>query len=81
MKKEEGVWRDYYTGSLVHEPPWLKDEPNALHCNGEESSNCAFQNNSWQDESCTANANVACACELKRRMLTLYLEESVQTLC
>ena len=53
---------DYYTGSLVHEPPWLKDEPN-----GEESSNCAFQSTSWQDESCTANANVACACELKKK--------------
>ena len=61
-EEEEGVWRDYYTGYEVPEPPWKIDQPN-----GGRVENCLLQisENSVKDTSC--NWHRVCACELSKK--------------
>ena len=60
-KREEGIWRDSYTGqSLNFTPPWVGNEPN-----GGKGENCAVVgvNCNWGDMPCTKSAGYNCLCE------------------
>ena len=65
---EEGVWRDYYSGDLVSNPPWEEGQND----NFGKDQNCAAQYTPYAlyDDSCIGRH--ACFCEFKTNPL-IYL--------